>query len=52
MVIWERRYLQAGDASGHTKNKIIDGETDIILISFITCISTSYDANKPQMGTR
>ena len=32
--------------------KIIDEATDIIVIVFITCISTSDDAYHPKLGTR
>ena len=35
----------------YTRKKIIDEASDIMVIPFITCISTSDDANQPQMGT-
>ena len=35
-----------------TSKNIIDEATEIMFIAFITCISTSGDADQPQMGTR
>ena len=47
MIIWEIHYGK----TGHIQNKIIDDETDIMVIAFLTCISTSGYADSPQMGT-
>ena len=52
MRIWEIYYVQTGNASGRTKYKNIDEATQIMVIAFITCISTSGDADTPQMGNR
>ena len=51
MIIWKRPYVQTSDTRVHTKKNIY-AETDIMVIAFITCISTSGNADQPQMGTR
>ena len=50
--IWGKHHGQTGDGSWHIQNKIIDKATEIIVIVFLTFISTSVNADQPQMGNR
>ena len=47
MIIWGKQYGHIGE-----KNERIDEATIIMVIAFLTCISTPGDVNQPQLGTR